>query len=158
MPEQLVALAVLTLVYLFVGLVTFAAYGWDASLSDEQILERLVALNAERTAEEAQGLVRWLRPSFQNPSSNPAATQSDMALPEVPATGRKTKVVKHPWPTSTREQIQALRAALAQPGIDRTADGLAKRFQGARVAQVALLLEAMAALGQVREFEGRYAA
>lgn len=136
----------------------FAAYGWDAALSDEQILERVVALNAERAAEEAQGLVRWLRPSFQNPSANPAATQSDLALPEVVTTGRKGKVVKLPWPTSTREQIQALRAALAQPGSDRTPDGLAKRFQGARVAQVALLLEAMAALGQVREFEGRYAA
>ncbi len=136
----------------------FAAYGWDPALSDEQILERVVALNAERAAEEAQGLVRWLRPSFQNPSANPAATQSDMALPEVVATSRKTKVVKVPWPATTREQIQALRAALAQPGSDRTADGLAKRFQGARVAQVALLLEAMAALGQVREFEGRYAA
>lgn len=136
----------------------FAAYGWDASLSDEQILEHVVALNAARAAEEAQGVVRWLRPSFQNPSANPAATQSDLALPDVVATGRKTKAVKLPWPTTTREQIQALRAALALPGTDRTADGLAKCFQGARIAQVALLLDAMAALGQVREFEGRYAA
>ncbi|MEX0728709.1 MAG: hypothetical protein WD065_20720, partial [Planctomycetaceae bacterium] len=29
----------------------FEAYGWPASLSDEEILERLVALNAERAAE-----------------------------------------------------------------------------------------------------------
>jgi len=35
----------------------FAAYGWPADLTDEQILERLVALNAERAAEEARGLV-----------------------------------------------------------------------------------------------------
>ena len=29
----------------------------------EALLERLVALNAQRAAEEAQGLVRWLRPA-----------------------------------------------------------------------------------------------
>ena len=29
-----------------------AAYGWSADLSDEQILERLLALNLERAAEE----------------------------------------------------------------------------------------------------------
>jgi hypothetical protein len=31
-----------------------AAYGWPADLSDEQILERLLALNLERAAEEAK--------------------------------------------------------------------------------------------------------
>ena len=30
----------------------FEAFGWPADLSDEQILERLVALNKERAAEE----------------------------------------------------------------------------------------------------------
>ena len=44
------------------------AYGWPVTLTDEEILERLVALNAERAAEEAQGLVRWLRPEYQAPS------------------------------------------------------------------------------------------
>ena len=45
----------------------FAAYGWPADLADEQILERLVALNAERAREEAAGHVRWLRPDYQIP-------------------------------------------------------------------------------------------
>ena len=31
-----------------------AAYGWPADLSEEQILERLLALNLERAAEEAK--------------------------------------------------------------------------------------------------------
>ena len=31
-----------------------AAYGWPADLTDEQILERLLALNLERAAEEAK--------------------------------------------------------------------------------------------------------
>src|SRR5439155_26598010 len=33
-----------------------AAYGWPATLTDAEILERLVALNAERAKEEASGL------------------------------------------------------------------------------------------------------
>ncbi len=45
----------------------FDAYGWPASLTDEEILARLVALNAERAAEEGRGLVRWLRPEYQAP-------------------------------------------------------------------------------------------
>ena len=66
----------------------FDAYGWPATLSDEEILERLVALNAERAAEEKRGLVRWLRwpggpsaaeprmgesgrPEYQNPGGVP---------------------------------------------------------------------------------------
>ena len=31
-----------------------AAYGWPADLTDEEILERLLALNLERAAEEAK--------------------------------------------------------------------------------------------------------
>ncbi|MET0181317.1 MAG: DNA methyltransferase, partial [Caulobacterales bacterium] len=46
---------------------TAEAYGWPADLSDEHILERLVALNAERAKEEAAGFVRWLRPDYQIP-------------------------------------------------------------------------------------------
>lgn len=38
------------------------AYGWRDAPDDDAILERLVALNAERVREEAQGRVRWLRP------------------------------------------------------------------------------------------------
>lgn len=44
----------------------FNAYGWPTTLSDDEILERLVALNHERAAEEKRGLIRWLRPEFQN--------------------------------------------------------------------------------------------
>ncbi len=49
-----------------------AAYGWpespSASLAPAEIVARLVALNAERAAEEANGMIRWLRPEYQNPA------------------------------------------------------------------------------------------
>jgi hypothetical protein len=41
-----------------------------AALSEDEILRRLVALNAERAEEERRGIVRWLRPGFQNPISS----------------------------------------------------------------------------------------
>lgn len=44
-----------------------AAYGWPADLSPSEVVARLVALNAERAAEEKAGKVRWLRPDYQKP-------------------------------------------------------------------------------------------
>jgi hypothetical protein len=44
-----------------------AAYGWPADLAPSEIVARLVALNAERAAEEKAGTVRWLRPDYQIP-------------------------------------------------------------------------------------------
>jgi hypothetical protein len=43
------------------------AYGWPADLSPAEIVMRLVALNAERTREESEGNIRWLRPDYQIP-------------------------------------------------------------------------------------------
>jgi hypothetical protein len=57
-----------------------AAYGWSdlgpvpwadeaaRAVWTEVVLERLVALNARRAAEEAAGTIRWLRPDFQDPA------------------------------------------------------------------------------------------
>ena len=47
------------------------AYGRPVDLSNAEILERLVALNHARAAEETQGHVRWLRPEFQVGSPAP---------------------------------------------------------------------------------------
>jgi hypothetical protein len=47
------------------------AYGWPATLSPSEIVTRLVALNAERAAEEKAGHIRWLRPDYQIPRFAP---------------------------------------------------------------------------------------
>ena len=54
----------------------FDAYGWPHDLSDEDILQRLVDLNRERAEEERRGLIRWLRPEFQNPQGGGHAAGS----------------------------------------------------------------------------------
>lgn len=57
------------------------AYGWpDLSATDAdtpELLTRLVALNAQRAAEEAAGTVRWLRPEFQDPAQRAAKAASE---------------------------------------------------------------------------------
>jgi hypothetical protein len=43
--------------------------GPAAEALEQQLLTRLVALNHERAAEEKRGLIRYLRPDYQNPTS-----------------------------------------------------------------------------------------
>jgi hypothetical protein len=86
----------------------FAAYGWEdlgerlvgrpgattpwpekpaeQAEAEEELLVRLVALNAERAAEEARGIVRWLRPEFQNPAGAGAVAQVGLPMDD-PADG-----------------------------------------------------------------------
>ncbi len=135
----------------------FAAYGWPATLTDEEILERVVALNAERAAEERRGLVRWLRPEFQNPqgAGQTALDTGDEAAPVVKA----AKAEKIAWPKSLPEQARAVRAALVAYGAVAGAKELAAGFKGARVDRLEMLLATLVSLGQAREVDaGRYAA
>ena len=133
-----------------------AAYGWPADLDDESILTRLVDLNRERCAEEAQGHVRWLRPDFQNPAGSKAVAigrQDELDMGGTESAGEKAA-----WPKALPEQIAAVRAALSEIG-EATPEQVARQFKRARAASVKPLLESLAALGQARLVEGgRFAA
>jgi hypothetical protein len=135
----------------------FAAYGWPVTLTDEEILERLVALNAERAAEERRGLVRWLRPEFQNPQgAAQTALDTGEGMATVAAVGPAQKVA---WPPGMPEQAKAVRAALSAAGGVVTAEQLSKAFKGARRDRVETLLSTLVSLGQARQVaEGQYAA
>lgn len=125
----------------------FAAYGWPGDLTDEQILERLVALNKERAEEERRGLVRWLRPEFQAPQEA-KPTQAEMEIAEPEALAAKTR--KPAWPKTLPEQVQAVRAALAAREAAVTPAQLARDFSRARSDQVEQLLATLTALGHAR--------
>ncbi|WP_299829397.1 DNA methyltransferase [uncultured Roseobacter sp.] len=130
------------------------AYGWPVSLSDEDILFRLVALNKERAEEEARGHIRWLRPDYQNPEGRVAAQgkTKDMDL------GVAAKVEKEPWPKTLPDQIAAVREALTEMG-EATPDQIARRFMRARTTTVKPLLDSLAVMGQAEMTDdGRYAA
>ena len=126
------------------------AYGWPQGLTDDDILHRLVALNRERAAEEEAGLIRWLRPDYQNPAGRAAeakAEQTELAI------GIAASTAKTPWPKTLPEQIAAVRAALTDLG-EATPDQIARRFARAQGRSVQPLLESLAALGQARIVEG----
>ena len=137
----------------------FDAYGWSPGLDDEAILERLVDLNAERAAEEAQGLVRWLRPDYQAPAAAPPTQQvllvETVAEEEAPALAVRAVL---PWPDRMAEQAQAVRLALAALAAPAAPAQVAVAFQDAPVARVAELLETLALLGQATALpDGRFA-
>jgi hypothetical protein len=133
---------------------TFAAYGWPRTLSDEEILERLVSLNAERAAEERRGLVRWLRPEFQKPADGVAAAFGEEVAAAAPAA---VKQEKQPWPKAMPEQARAVRQALAAQTAVVTPQQLARAFTRARVERIEELLQTLVSLGQARELRpGHY--
>lgn len=126
------------------------AYGWPADLSDDEILHRLVDLNRERAAEEARGLIRWLRPDYQNPAGKKAAAKGEQATMDI---GPAETTSKAPWPKTLPEQIAAVRATLHDLGT-ATPEQVARQFQRARATSVQPLLESLTALGQARIVEG----
>jgi len=135
----------------------FAAYGWPATLTDEQILEKLVSLNAERAIEEAEGKIRWLRPEIQRGTE---ATQASLAIDdndEQEEATPKSREKKAPWPKTLSEQAQAVRAGLRNQALPVTAKRLARIFDRARVDRVEELLDTLVSLGQARELpDGRF--
>ena len=115
--------------------------------------------NAERAEEERRGVVRWLRPEFQNPTGARPQVQADLALPAAAAKGKAKPAGKAEWPRTLPDQARAVRAALAARPAPATADELAKSFKGAKVDRVAELLATLASLGQARPAgDGRFAA
>jgi hypothetical protein len=128
-------------------------------LTDAEILERLVALNAERAAEEKRGIIHWLRPEYQAKSQKPAASQKEMVLPEGKATpkARKSPIVtrKSAWPKKMAERVQAVEAALHRNGAATPAE-LAGQFKRAQPADVAEILETLVTLGRARQQGGKF--
>ena len=131
-----------------------AAYGWPADLSDDEILHRLVDLNRERAAEEARGLVRWLRPDYQNPQGRTVSAKGEQGALDI---GPTEATAKTPWPKTMPNQIAAVRAALHDLG-EATPDQFARRFHRVQSRSVQPLLEILTALGQARLIDaGRFA-
>jgi hypothetical protein len=136
----------------------FHAYGFPPNLTDEEILERLVALNHERAEEEKRGKIRWLRPEFQCPEEPPKQpVQTEMVSEEEPeekSENRKSKAEKFGpklvWPKSLSEQVNAVHLALTESGPSVTADEISKKFKRANRERISEILETLAALGKAR--------
>jgi hypothetical protein len=132
------------------------AYVWPNDLSDEDILTRLVALNKVRAAEEAKGLIRWLRPEFQAPGATEPQVNATLDLGDAPAAAPATIT---PWPKTLAEQVSAVASVLAASPAPQHPRDIARAFDGKRAARVTPVLDALAAIGQARKLaDGRFAA
>jgi hypothetical protein len=137
------------------------AYGWgDLKLpaDTDELLKRLVALNARRAAEEAAGTVRWLRPAFQQAQGvQIALADDDAANAADPARGQT--VPARPWPTGVTEQIKAVAEIMAHAGRSLDLAGLAACFtgRGRWRDRLPTLLDTLVALGRLRQIgDGRW--
>lgn len=131
------------------------AYGWPTDLSDEDILARLVELNKIRAAEEAKGLIRWLRPDFQAPDATAPQVNATFDLGNSPAPAPAIVVS---WPKTLAEQVSAVAAVLAGAPTPQHPRDIARAFDGKRAASVTPVLDALTAIGQARKLaDGRYA-
>ena len=136
------------------------AYGWPANLSTDAILTKLVALNAERAAEEANGLVRWLRPEYQKPQGKAAAgKQSSLQVDTVDAeSAAASTVTTREWPSDLPAQAAALTEVLSTLNAPASVEAIAARFEGKRTKkrldEMTKLLETLKAVGRAREKEG----
>ena len=163
------------------------AYGWgdltmrlaDHGHADvraaavDTLLERLVALNARRAAEEAAGTVRWLRPEFQlrgaavqveldvSPETDTdtdtdsaddiraAATSTAVSMaPAVPVT-------RQPWPAGLHEQIKAVAELLSASPVPLALADIEARFsaRGRWRDRLPTILDTLEALGRARRLQ-----
>ena len=146
-----------------------AAYGWSDQPATDKLLSRLVALNAQRAAEEKTGHVRWLRPEFQHPAVSQTlsnqeqqdqyqqALQADLALdtptdPAIGAPGPVAAAAALPWPATLPEQVRAVANVLASASAALSLPELAANFTGRGAWKKSLprILDTLEALGRAQ--------
>jgi len=139
----------------------FEAYGWPSTLTDEQILEKLVALNHERAAEEKRGHVRWLRPDYQIPrfgkgldkmAAKEEGAQIAAELGLVEPAARKAS-----FPTDAVSQTAAVFAALAASSGAVTVKDIAAGFRASKNLEkyIGEVLASLTRLGHVNSKDGK---
>jgi len=141
------------------------AYGWaDLKLptDTDELLVRLVTLNAQRAAEEAAGTVRWLRPAFQQGQlGQQVGIETGDRADEGVAGEEGDAVIAAPqpkalparaWPTGLPEQIKAVADVMAQAGRSLDLEELASHFtgRGRWRDRLPTLLDTLVVLGRLR--------
>ncbi len=136
----------------------FEAYGWAITLSDDEILERLVALNRECVEDESRGTIHWLRPDYQKRHTPEQTGIAGLRKGKQGAVEQGTIVKeKQPWPAGLVERVQAVRSILLSQGYRGSAASVAGCFKRAPIDAVAEILDALCALGQARRIDsGEY--
>lgn len=133
------------------------AYGWAdlhplTSEREAELLTRLVALNHERAAEEKRGLIRWLRPDYQNRGGDHRSPQQST----IPGTDPTQSPISNtessiPWPDRLPDQVTLIRQFLTTDPT-ATPEQLSARFgrkNQKRTEQIEGILETLRGLGTI---------
>jgi len=127
---------------------------------DEQILDRLVALNTERAEEERNGHIRWLRPDYQAPDQSPLSSgrraggegqQQVLTGITAPEDTVIAPVEQQTFPTSFKDQLAAIRDLLRTQGGEWTVAQVQAQFKNANRKQKAIqdCLDSLTELGVI---------
>jgi hypothetical protein len=169
-----------------------AAYGWsdlgpapygqdEASTTartawTDDLLQRLVDLNTRRASEEATGIIRWLRPKFQNPATQVQAPQAEQTAMDLGTSPDKAETsedavddgittpnsakpaTQTAWPSTLPEQIKAVADVLSATPSALDLDTIAARFKGKGRwrERLPMILDTLVALGRTRVVKGSW--
>ena len=133
------------------ALVTLA-YGWSANVNDEDIQRNLLELNRERAAEEARGLIRWLRPDYQIEKFGALAHRADRVQEISVAAGLR---VKRTFPQAPKDQAGQVLQLLRRSAKPLTAEEIAAAFKGGDeiLVDVKDILQSFNRLGDANSFD-----
>jgi len=121
---------------------------------DDELLERLVALNAERAAEEQRGLIRWLRPEFQIAASGltDGSTAEQLEIESEEKVAAVKSSVRRGWPATLPEQVKAVAELVTTARAPMKVDDIAACFsgRGAWKKRLPQIVDTLVAVGRVR--------
>jgi len=134
----------------------FDAYGWPVTLTDDEILANLVALNKARAKEEAKGLVRWLRPDYQIPRFGSVKEKAELDLLGADISQTEATGPKPNYPADGLEQVYAVMAVLSRANAPMGANSIALTFkQGRKISdKISAVLEAGLRYGDLNSTDG----
>ena len=135
------------------------AYGWAADLPNDDIITRLVELNAERANEEKEGNIRWLRPDYQTMGVAARHKQSSLDIDasghsstshtkSAAPTGEQTE--KSDWPSDPLEQTGSVRDvidSIRHRNGKVTPERIAGYFAGSSLKRIREILRLLETLG-----------
>jgi hypothetical protein len=136
------------------------AYGWSDlhpinASNEAELLTRLVALNHTRAAEEKSGLIRWLRPEYQNPTqqqpiqANLAGTETSSLKSKIQ--NQQSSIVNQSWPEKLPEQVTLIRQLLTT-NPTTTPEEISNHFgrkNQKRVEQIEGIIQTLRGLGTI---------
>lgn len=131
--------------------VVLQAYGWKSDFTAEEMIARLAALNAERSAEERGGFIRWLRPDYQIDRVGALVHRADR-VQEISIGRGKADL---PFPSERKAQAAEVLRLMRKTDRPLTPKDVALAFtQGEQVIEdVNDLLRSLARLGEASSYD-----